>query len=184
MIAPLQFARKTREWFRKRPASPALPRTPEVPAEALAPSRPRIGLALSSGGAKGLAHIGVIQVLEENGIHVDAVAGSSMGAYVGCLWAAGFNGKELAEFAAEITSWTDEEKTEASSWPTWSKETSEFPWHYDDQETCLILEGQVTITNEDGQVFDIQAGDWVVFPKGMSCTWKITRDVRKHYQFG
>src|SRR5207253_2553576 len=44
-------------------------------------ARCRVGLALSSGGAKGLAHIGVIQVLEENGIEIDMVAGSSMGAY-------------------------------------------------------------------------------------------------------
>jgi len=64
--------------------------------------RPRIGLALSSGGAKGLAHIGVIQVLEENGIEIDAVAGTSMGAYVGGLWSAGFNGKELEGLAADM----------------------------------------------------------------------------------
>ncbi|MDF1659160.1 MAG: patatin-like phospholipase family protein [Verrucomicrobiales bacterium] len=66
-------------------------------------SRPRVGLVLSSGGAKGLAHIGVIQVLEENGIEVDVVAGTSMGAYVGGLFAAGFNGKELESFAADMT---------------------------------------------------------------------------------
>ncbi|MEX2578545.1 MAG: patatin-like phospholipase family protein [Verrucomicrobiales bacterium] len=64
--------------------------------------RPRIGLALSSGGAKGLAHIGVIQVLEENGIEIDAVIGTSMGAYVGGLWTAGFRGDELAELAADL----------------------------------------------------------------------------------
>jgi NTE family protein len=65
-------------------------------------SRPKIGLALSSGGARGLAHVGVIQVLEENGIEVDVIAGASMGAYVGALWAAGYNGRELEAFAAEI----------------------------------------------------------------------------------
>lgn len=66
--------------------------------------RRRIGLALSSGGARGLAHVGVIQVLEENGISIDAIAGASMGAYVGALWAAGYTGAELANFASEITS--------------------------------------------------------------------------------
>lgn len=66
------------------------------------PARPRVGLALSSGGAKGLAHIGVIQVLEENGIAVDAVIGTSMGAYVGGLWASGLNGKELEKLAATM----------------------------------------------------------------------------------
>lgn len=63
---------------------------------------PKLGLALSSGGASGLAHVGVLQVLEENGIEVHAIAGSSMGAYVGALWAAGFSGKDLELLAAEM----------------------------------------------------------------------------------
>lgn len=65
-------------------------------------SRPKLGLALSSGGASGLAHVGVLQVLEENGIEVDAIAGSSMGAYIGALWAAGFSGADLEKLAAEM----------------------------------------------------------------------------------
>ncbi|MFC7336221.1 patatin-like phospholipase family protein [Haloferula chungangensis] len=64
--------------------------------------RAKIGLALSSGGARGLAHVGVLQVLEENGIEIHCIAGSSMGSYVGALWAAGFSGKELGELAAEM----------------------------------------------------------------------------------
>jgi NTE family protein len=63
---------------------------------------PRIGLALSSGGARGLAHVGVIQVLEENDIPIAAIAGTSMGAYVGSLWAAGLHSRRLEELAAEI----------------------------------------------------------------------------------
>nr|UXE44833.1 hypothetical protein Hi04_10k_c3780_00021 [uncultured bacterium] len=61
-----------------------------------------VGLALSSGAAKGFAHIGVIQVLEENGLEVDVIAGSSMGAYVGSLWAFGKNGPELEGLAREL----------------------------------------------------------------------------------
>ncbi len=61
-----------------------------------------IGLCLSSGGARGLAHIGVIQVLEEAGVPITAIAGSSMGAYVGSLWASGFTGQELEQLAREI----------------------------------------------------------------------------------
>lgn len=63
---------------------------------------PRIGLVLSSGGARGLAHAGVIQVLEEEGIPITAVAGCSMGAYVGSLWAAGLDGAALEDRAREI----------------------------------------------------------------------------------
>lgn len=62
----------------------------------------KLGLALSSGGANGLAHIGVLQVLEENHVEIHAIAGASMGAYIGALWAAGFSGKALAELAAEM----------------------------------------------------------------------------------
>lgn len=62
----------------------------------------QVGLALSSGGAKGLAHIGVIQVLEENGIEIDLVAGSSIGAYVGALWCHGQRGPELEAMARQI----------------------------------------------------------------------------------
>jgi len=68
----------------------------------VSPAIPRIGLALSSGGARGLAHVGVIQVLEENDIPIAALAGCSMGAYVGSLWAAGLNSRRLEELAAEI----------------------------------------------------------------------------------
>jgi NTE family protein len=64
--------------------------------------RPRLGLALSSGGAKGLAHIGVIQVLEEHGIHIHAIAGSSMGAYVAAVWAYGYDGASMEKFAREV----------------------------------------------------------------------------------
>jgi len=84
----------------------------------------------------------------------------------------------------EIRKPSEQEKQRAKSWPTWSKEAGEFPWEYDEPETCLILEGQATVTNEEGQQFTFGPGDWVVFPEGMKCTWKITRDIRKHYNFG
>jgi uncharacterized cupin superfamily protein len=83
----------------------------------------------------------------------------------------------------EIRKPTDEEKSKAGSWPIWEKEASEFPWEYNDKETCLILEGEVTVTNEDGEEFNFGAGDWVVFPQGMKCKWNIKKDVRKHYNF-
>lgn len=63
---------------------------------------PRVGLVLSSGGARGLAHAGVIQVLEQENIPIAAVAGCSMGAYVGALWAAGLDGSALELRAREI----------------------------------------------------------------------------------
>ena len=61
------------------------------------PARPRVGLALSGGGALGLAHIGVIQYFEERRIPIDRVAGTSMGGLVGGFYAAGMNSRELKQ---------------------------------------------------------------------------------------
>lgn len=66
---------------------------------AQAPDRPTVGLVLSGGGAKGLAHIGVLRVLEENGIVPDFVAGTSMGSIVGGLYAIGYTPYELDSLA-------------------------------------------------------------------------------------
>ena len=57
--------------------------------------RPKVGLVLSGGGAKGLAHIGVLKVIDSLGIKVDYVAGTSMGAIVGGLYASGYNAEQL-----------------------------------------------------------------------------------------
>lgn len=70
------------------------------------------------------------------------------------------------------------------NWPIWEKEASAFPWHYDDQEQCLILTGQVRVESEACPSVEFGAGDFVTFPRGLSCTWTISEDVRKHYQFG
>lgn len=69
-------------------------------------------------------------------------------------------------------------------WATWTKEASEFPWYYDDRETCYLLEGDVIVTPEGGEPTRFGKGDLVTFPAGMACTWKILRDVKKHYTFG
>jgi NTE family protein len=56
---------------------------------------PKVGLVLSGGGAKGLAHIGALKVIEESGIKVDYIGGTSMGAIVGALYASGYSAHEL-----------------------------------------------------------------------------------------
>lgn len=57
--------------------------------------QPKIGLVLSGGGAKGFAHIGVLKVIDSLGIKVDYIAGTSMGAIIGSLYASGYSGKQL-----------------------------------------------------------------------------------------
>ena len=69
------------------------------------------------------------------------------------------------------------------SWPTWEKEVSEFPWCYDAQETCYLLEGEVTVIPDGGDPVSFDAGHLVTFPAGMSCIWKVSKAVRKHYRF-
>ncbi len=64
----------------------------------------KIGLALGAGAARGLAHIGVLEVLEEHGIPIDIVAGTSMGSVVGCLFANGASGKMIHGLAQQICS--------------------------------------------------------------------------------
>jgi NTE family protein len=57
--------------------------------------KPRVGLVLSGGGAKGLAHIGALKVIEESGVHIDYIGGTSMGAIIGALYASGFSAAQL-----------------------------------------------------------------------------------------
>lgn len=68
--------------------------------------RRSIGLVLSGGGARGFAHIGVLRVLERHGVEVDALAGTSMGAILGALYAHGYRADDLQELARSV-SWRD-----------------------------------------------------------------------------
>ncbi|MFT3794377.1 patatin-like phospholipase family protein [Flavobacterium sp.] len=61
----------------------------------LQPRKPKVGLVLSGGGAKGFAHIGVLKVLEEAGVEISYIGGTSMGAIVGGLYASGYNAKQI-----------------------------------------------------------------------------------------
>src|SRR6476646_7136556 len=97
------------------PPSPAVTVSPPpiepTPAAKPAPRPPRIGLALGGGAARGFAHIGVIQVLEENGIRPDFVVGTSAGSLVAALYASGKSGPEMATLAlgmdeSSITDWS------------------------------------------------------------------------------
>ena len=77
---------------------------------------------------------------------------------------------------------TEAEINAMKSNPVWGCEVSEFNWHYDSEETCLIMEGEVTVSYEGGSV-SFGVGDYVTFPQGLSCVWKVTKPVRKHYFF-
>ena len=72
------------------------------PTASESPGRPRIGLVLAGGGAKGGAHVGVLKVLEELRVPVDCIAGTSMGALVGAGYASGIPAAELQAFLVGI----------------------------------------------------------------------------------
>ena len=88
------------------------PLPPSVATPIEAPKRaPRIGLALGGGAARGFAHVGVIQVLEESGIRPDLVIGTSAGSLVAAIYASGKSGAQLQHIALEmeeasLTDWT------------------------------------------------------------------------------
>lgn len=73
-----------------------------------------------------------------------------------------------------------------NSWPVWTKEVSTFDWTYDDRETCYILAGKVRVEPKGAAIPAVEfgPGDLVTFPKGLSCVWRVTAPVRKHYRFG
>lgn len=75
------------------------------------------------------------------------------------------------------------EKMGVFAWPVWTKEISRFNWHYDSEEECYILDGEVVVEAKDGKKARFGKGDFVTFPKGLSCVWDIKKPVRKHYNF-
>lgn len=69
------------------------------------------------------------------------------------------------------------------NWGQWSCEESKFDWEYDFTETCYLYEGQVKVTTTEGEEVNFGAGDIVVFPKGLKCTWDVSKPVRKRFRF-
>ena len=66
--------------------------------------------------------------------------------------------------------------------PIWTCGVSEFNWHYDDEEHCILIEGSVTVKYNEKTV-TFSADDYVIFPKGLSCVWQVKNPVKKHYAF-
>jgi NTE family protein len=92
---------------RSSPASPPLPPTP-LPPTPLPPTPLRLGLALGSGGARGLAHVLVLEVLDRLGLRPHRIAGSSIGAILGALYAAGVSAAEIHDLIDSLTKGRDE----------------------------------------------------------------------------
>jgi len=88
----------------------------------------------------------------------------------------------MADIRVQKKSREELEKMGVFDWPIWEKEISTFNWHYDIGEQGYIIEGKVRIEPAGGEPVEFGTGDFVQFPAGMDCVWKITSPVRKHYR--
>ena len=77
---------------------------------------------------------------------------------------------------------TREEESKCGNWPIWEHGVDEFDWSYTEVETCLIIEGEVTVSDNKSSV-SFGPGDLVIFPIDLDCVWKIKKPVRKYYNF-
>ncbi len=68
-------------------------------------------------------------------------------------------------------------------WSLWSHPEAKFPWSYEDEESCYLLEGKVTVTPKGGKPVTIVKGDLVTLPKGLKCDWEIHEPLKTHYKF-
>ena len=123
------------------------------------PARPRIGLVLSGGGARGAAHVGVIRALEELHIPIDAIAGTSMGAVVGGLYAAGLSGEEIEQVFDELD-WQEAIRDRAPR--------RELAYRRKQDDRNILAKGALGVNATDG----------VVLPLGLVQGHKITQVLR------
>jgi NTE family protein len=124
------------------------------------PARPRIGLVLSGGGARGAAHVGVIRTLEQMHIPIDAIAGTSIGAVVGGLYAAGLSGDEIERVFRELD-WQEVIRDRAP------RRDRAYRRKQDDRN--ILAKGALGVRTTDG----------VVLPLGLVQGHKITQVLRE-----
>jgi uncharacterized protein len=79
---------------------------------------------------------------------------------------------------------TTEEIKKTDNWGTWKKEISEFDWYYEEPETCFIIKGEASVTDNSGNTISFKSGDMVEFKNGLKCKWKINKEIEKRYKFG
>ncbi len=75
------------------------------------------------------------------------------------------------------------DKLGIDKWSSWECDPSEFDWQYPDRETAYVFNGKVVVTSNGNKV-EINAGDLVVFPKGLKCHWQVIERIEKVYKMG
>ena len=76
---------------------------------------------------------------------------------------------------------TEEEAVLMRRGTIWECGVSEFNWHYDNDETCMLVEGQAKVTFA-GESVSLAVGDIAYFPKGLDCVWQVLSPVKKYYR--
>lgn len=142
-------------------AAPPPPEPPPVVSQPAPPPIPKIGLALGGGAARGFAHIGVIKVLEGQGIVPDLVVGTSAGSVVGALYTGGYSGFELQKIAFEL------EESSVSDYMMPSRGFIKGEQLQNFINKALKNRGIEALTKPFGAVAtDLQNGDMIVFRRG------------------
>lgn len=75
------------------------------------------------------------------------------------------------------------EELGVSGWSTWECGVETFDWEYSSDETAYVQSGQVQVTTEHGQEVEFGEGDIVHFPRGLKCTWRVIKPIRKVFTF-
>ncbi len=158
---------------------------PKVPEESINTGAfPQIGLVLSGGGARGLAHIAVLRAIDSVGLRVDAVTGTSIGSIMGSLYAAGYTGHEIDSIAAQIH-WDDvlSDRVPLRHLSMDEKETDKayaLDIPVEDGKLSIsrsILEGQGIWDKFTQFLFPVMGiNDFTKFPKKFSCVAASIRD--------
>lgn len=88
----------------------------------------------------------------------------------------------MAEIKKKKPSKEELENLGIDSWSPWECDKSVFDWEYSDEEWAYVFEGNVVVKTPSGEV-EINAGDFVKFPKGLKCTWDVKKKIRKVYTY-
>ena len=89
----------------------------------------------------------------------------------------------MSQITVQKMSREEADKLGIASWEHWDCEPAEFDWEYDSVEKAYLFEGTAIVTAENGETTSFGAGDFVTFPKGLKCRWKVIETVKKVYKF-
>lgn len=89
--------------------------------------------------------------------------------------------KDISDIRVSEIDEEEIEKKKVREWSVWTKKPSRFDWYYDRKETCYLVEGKAIVETRNNRVV-IQAGDYVEFPAGLNCTWKVLEPIKKYYR--